>query len=260
MKATSDFITYTIEDRSSEDTGYPVSNLFIYTSSTESFRTTGITDQFILLDLAQAYEDPIVLLYGANFSTVSFNGDDNPLNFDTPTFSTSNFTIEKDVELLIYKRSFILTGFNHRYLQIFIPAQTPVDGEDYFELGVVAIMESLEEFEATGDSLGLPVQNNFVSSEVMNRFVSGRKEIIPYGEFPVMEYQITGTMRSSVTNREKMVKVFGHPLKPITYLERSIENTWQVYLIQRTGSMNMSETAGGNTGIRTYSVTYETIL
>ena len=108
--------------------------------------------------------------------------------------------------------------------------------------------------------MGLPVEIEQINLEQINRFQTGRKDIIPLGEIPMFAYRMKGTMNNSVANRTKMMEVFGHPQRPLLFMDRSFENSWQVYVMQRVGQMSMPEQIGGNNGVRDYSVAYETIL
>lgn len=260
MKAEVDLIDYTILGQTSQDSDYPVSNLKIYTSSTESYRTTNVLNSVIQIDLGAVYENPIVLIYRTNFSDgVIIKGyPDN--TFTTPDSTSSVFPIEQDIEDLKYKRGITATGFNNRYMEIEIPVQERVDGASYFEIGVIVVMASLEDFTVSGGSLGLPVDVELVPSEEVVHYETNRKDVFPTIDIPVLEFRISGTMLNSKANRQKVARIFANPLKSLVYMDRSSENSWQVYLMQRTGVLSMSEQVGGEAGIRSYSMTYETIL
>lgn len=259
MKAIADFIDYTILDKTSEDPDYLVSDLKNYSSSTESYRTNDALESVVQIDLGAVYLNPRICIYGSNFNSfqVKQYPDD---TFTTPDWTSSSYTIEQDPEDLRYKIGQILTGFNGRYLELVIPVQARLDGAAAYEIGAMLVISSVEDFEVTGSSLGLPVDIELLNPEELIRYDTNRKDIIPLSDLPVLQYGIRGTMTNSEANRLKAAKVFGHPLKNIIYLERNNEHSWQVYLFQRVGSMSMSEQIGTEKGIKEYAFRLETIL
>lgn len=260
MTATSIFRDYDIAGVSSEQEDWGAESLKMYDSSADSWRTEATGVQTVTLDLGEAVEDPVVLIYRANFAAINFKG--NATNeWSSPDFSLPGIGIEEDPDHFIRKRSIKLAGFNHRYLRIEIPDQEPDGGAAYFEIGVVAIFDALEDFDVYAGGFEAPEMTQ-QQSEVINRFETNRKDVIPLAPWPVLEIQLSGTMRNSVGNRQKVNRTFGHPLRSLVFMDRSEEgNTWQVYLAQRSGgAMTMSEPVAGNEGVRRYAGTWETIL
>ncbi len=259
MRAIADFINYSILSVSTQDADYPASALKINSSSTESYRSQNTSATIIILDLLTAIQDPHVLIYGCNFASIKFYGNSSD-SWVSPPFASAVFTIEKDPEQFIYKRRITLTGFNYRFLKVEIPSQTPVDNATFFEIGVLSVFSELEDFGASDGAFGLPVEMSQIISESMNRYETNRKDVLQLSNIPVLEFRISGNFQNSVGNRKKVAEVFGDPGKPLVYLDRGDVNTWQVYLAQRTAQMQTSEIVPGNSGVRSYSVAFETIL
>lgn len=259
MKASSEFYDYRVSSVSSEDPDYLSSNLKLFDSSTESYRSVGTTETDIVLDLGQQVSNPHLILYNVNFTNFRVQG-----NFTTtwtsPEYDSGFLTVERDIELGIYKHKLQLTGFNSNFLRILIPAQTPINSESYFEVGVLGLFETLEDFDVYAGGFGLPVNSQLVQSEITNRFETNRKEVIQLSDIPVLEFSITGTMENSLVNRNKVIDVLGNPERSIFLFDRTSENSWEVYLVQRTGGLSISEMVNSNRGIKRYSISFETIL
>jgi hypothetical protein len=260
MKATADFFDYNIIDVSNEDSEWPASDLKIYDSSTESFRTLNDNALTITLDFGMPLVNPTILMYGVNFSIMGVDGNSTN-DWGAPPYISGNLTIDQDPELLVYKRSFTPTGFNYQFMRVSIPNQSTLDGKAVYEIGVLAIFETLKDFTAVGEGINVPVGKALFIPEVMNRSITNRKKIIPLTDRPVIEFRFNGTIRASVPNRRKFIDVFATPSKPIVYMERRIDiNSWESYILQRSGQADINESMGGNSGVQSYQFTYETIL
>ena len=261
MKATPDFIDYTILSISSEDTDYPGSNLKVYESSTQSFRTQNTSLLTIDIDLGAGVQDPTVLIYNPNFKDqILFRGNTSN-NWGAPPFSSSNFNIEYDPEHFIYKRGIEVTGFNYRYMRIEIPVQSRVDSAAYYEIGVIAIFGTKEVFSKPGENFNLPLEGTNELAEELDEFSGNRKQIISYSDVPVLNFNLVGNFKYDIATRTKVMNVFGHPQKSLVYMETNDENSFEVYLMQRVlSSIGGSKRVAGNKGVKRYSFTYETIL
>ena len=118
----------------------------------------------------------------------------------------------------------------------------------------------LKTFEVHGGSMGLPVDQEIVIAENLLRGVSGRKHITNLSDRPQIAFGISGTVRQTPETRRKVARVFNHPLKSLVYMERNNQNSFDVYLMQRVGTLSISESVGGNNGVRRNSISFETIL
>jgi len=259
LKAHNSFINYSILSASSQDADWPASSLKIYDSSTESFRNEDTNTLIIIIDLLASYANPHLLIYRSNFGEINFYGNSSD-SWASPPFTLSGVTIEKDPEHFIYKRRVTLTGFNYRFLKVEIPSQTPIDGAGFFELGVLAIFETLEDFGASDGAFGLPVDTGQVIAESINRYETNRKDVLLLSDRPVLEMRLSGNFLNSISNRRKVAEIFGDPQKPLIYMDRGDVNSFQVYLMQRTGQMTTSEGVPGNAGVRSYAIIMESIL
>lgn len=259
MKATAEFYDYFIVGASSKDNDYPPDNLKIYDSSTESYRSADTNETTIVIDLGSSVPDPHVILYNVNFTNYKVQGHFEDV-WTSPDSESSDFTIQKDLDLGIYKHKVQLTGFNDRFLRIVIANQTPVDNASYFEIGVLGVFATLEDFEVYAGGFSPDVTVDKIFAEQLNRFLTNRKQIIQLSDKPVLQFGFSGNFQNSNENRDKLQKTFGDPSKNIIFIDRTNENNWEAYIVQRTGSMSMNEIVSGTKGVRRYAVTVETIL
>ena len=120
---------------SSEDADYPASNIANPERPFLPWRTTAITDQNVVIDFTTTTQLSLIILVRTNFAAATIQG--NATNtWGAPSYSQA-VTIARNPVMWRYQYAILPVGFNYRYLRIFIPAQTPVDGASYFLLGGV---------------------------------------------------------------------------------------------------------------------------
>lgn len=118
-----DFITDVTVAASTEAANFPASRLVTLSRPfVRPWRSTVATDTTVTVTLGTATEVALILLYHANFTSVTVEG--------TP------HTIGKHPRDQRYKLAIVRTG-SLSSINITIPTQTPVDGASYFQLGRV---------------------------------------------------------------------------------------------------------------------------
>lgn len=267
MIAAVDFVNYSITGVSSQDADWPASSLKTYDSSTESWRTVGTGAATLTLDLGAQVAAPRVLLYRTNYAAVKFYGN-NSDSWGSPAYVSGQFSILKDPDHRIYKRGVLLSGFNHRFLRIEVPSQGTVNGMNYFETGVLAVIAQAENFAVTGGGFGLPLDIRKSIAEMEIRYETNRSDRIPLSDVPTLTFNLSGNMKASPEIMERVQKIFGDPLKSVVFVDRAGENadnaegegTWKTYIVRRAAEMEISELTPKGAGARSYAVTLETIL
>lgn len=267
MIAAVDFVDYVITGVSSQDSDWPAISLKTYDSSTESWRTVGTGSATLTLDLGAQVAAPRVLLYRTNYEAVKFYGN-NSDSWGAPAYISEQFSILKDPDHRIYKRGVLLSGFNHRYLRVEVPSQGTVNGMNYFETGVLAVVGQLENFAVPGGGFGLPLDIQKSLAEIDIRYETNRSDRIPLSDIPTLTFRLTNNMKGSPEIAERVGKIFGDPLKSVVFMDRAGENaetaegegTWRTYLLRRAAEMEISELTPNGAGARSYAVTLETIL
>lgn len=148
MDAIVETIDYTINSFSSEEFNWPAASIENFRKQFNYWKTTGLGDSWIILDWLAAKQINGIVLLNVNYNTVNLQFNDST-NFTTPAVETGNLTIYKDLLTGRY-RLFInpqdYGSVNHRYMRIFIPAQSALDGDTGHKTGGVAITDSSEKF------------------------------------------------------------------------------------------------------------------
>jgi len=139
-------IDYTIESVSSEDANWPAANLLVFDKRIRYWKTTVATDSYVVIDLGAAKALKAVGVIDVNYASCKIQGNDTD-SWGSPAFDSDTLTISQEKLTGLYRLHFPeIAGFNYRYLRLFIPTQTPTDGEAVFRTGVLAISVDSEEF------------------------------------------------------------------------------------------------------------------
>lgn len=175
-------LTYTIDSFSSEDANWPASNLLIFDKRIRFWKTTSTSDSYVIIDLGAAKALKAVGVIDVNYSSCKIQGHTSN-NFTTPDFDSGLVTIAQEKLTHLYRLHFIaLTGFNYRYLRLFIPTQATTDGTSVFRTGVLATSVDSAEFLYGGYN-GLNMRRNQAIS-VRDMHGGGQEKAIngsPYG-------------------------------------------------------------------------------
>jgi len=138
-----DFFNYTIDSQSTQDSNWPASNIKLPEKQFRVWKTTAATDSWVILDFGAAKVINAVVLVNINFITYKIQG--NATNsFVSPSFDSGNITVSKDPFRERYysiKNPQSFASFNYRYMRIFIPTQTPVDGASVFSVGGIVVSD-----------------------------------------------------------------------------------------------------------------------
>lgn len=172
-----DFFDYTILSQSSEDLSYPASNLKIYAKQNRWWKTTVATDSEVVLDFGAPLNVKGVGVINPNYASckIQFNSTS---SFTSPAVDSGTLTVRKDEER---KRYYLFHApvANYRYMRLFIPAQTPVDGDSVFSTGALVVLTGTPEL-----LLG-PGQNVSVTvtrASIKNDLLGGGREVTNTGE------------------------------------------------------------------------------
>jgi hypothetical protein len=119
---------------SSQDSTFVRDNLKTPQRPFYPWKATVATDSWVVCDFGSATSIDLVGLIHANFATVRIQGHATD-SWGSPSYNSGDMTITKNPWNGRYQLVNIPSGFNYRYLRIFIPTQTPVDGASVFSLG-----------------------------------------------------------------------------------------------------------------------------
>lgn len=179
-------IDYTIEDFSSEDGNWPASNLLIFDKRVRYWKTTGTGDSYVVIDLGSAQALNGVSIVDVNFSSCKVQGNATD-SWGSPSFDTDTVTISQEKLTGLYRLHLDaadLSGFNYRYLRLFIPTGATTDGESVFRVGVLAVSVDSDEYVLAMDAdsgMGM-VRDQAVSKQDMH---GGGQEVsengVPFG-------------------------------------------------------------------------------
>ena len=135
-----------VPNATSSKADYPVTNLNIIGSHplAYSWRSNNLTTNHTIdLDLGAIKTVAAVALLKLNMLTVTLTYSTNGTVFTQ--FTESPFTMTKDPFGPYYKKM-IAQVVSARYLRIFMPTQTPITGENFFEIGMVWVTAGLDTF------------------------------------------------------------------------------------------------------------------
>ena len=135
---------------SSEQSGYEDNHLREPEYRGEPWRSTGTTEQTIVIDHGQAKSMGRIVLIGANFGLFSVQ-QHTADSWATPDYDSGPIAVTRDPDHRLYRRWFErapLTPLTLRFTRIVIPgSQTPFDGAAHYEIAGIFM---------TSDLLALP--------------------------------------------------------------------------------------------------------
>ncbi len=133
-----DFLFYSINSVSSEQSTFPSTNLLIPEKQRRYWKTNDTTDAFVIIDLGSAQQVTGIALLNVNYNTYKIQGD-TTASFASPAVDSGTITTAIDPQR---KRYYSFTepqgyspAFNYRYLRLFIPTQATTDGDTVFKTG-----------------------------------------------------------------------------------------------------------------------------
>ncbi len=169
---------------SSQDSGYPASNLYDYAHLRRQWRSLVATEVTIVMNFAAAKAVLAVFLDDVNFANCYIAGNASDA-WGSPSFPEVEFAISNDIRVNRHKVMAVLTGFNYQYMRIRIPAQTPADGLSVFRIGRLACMDTVLEL-TQNPYYPYPHEAGY-PEPVVNSFLSGGEEVIEQGDYKIFQ-------------------------------------------------------------------------
>ena len=236
IKLSKTFLAITAFSATSEATGYPKEDAVNRTSPMLQWRTTVTTDSRLVIDLGAVQTDITVLLDYLN-STFKFqeSADGSTGWVDL----TSVITPSIDPIHGVYRHKQALTLTSKRYLGIFIPSQTPLDGAAYFRIGTVAVPTSITEININ-TRFGYPFSYELSDGHiVVNEYPTGKADKVSISPLPALfiimdlatDVDRPNFEGSALTELMNIVR----DATAIIYIDFNLGRTWQAYLVTREG-------------------------
>jgi hypothetical protein len=206
-----DFIDYTIHSKSSELGDFPALRVKEPEKRDEVWQTSDTNDNWIILDFGAPRTVNAVCLINTNYTTCKIQGN-STTDFSSPAYDSGLLSIVRE-DITGNHRLFInpqeIASFNYRYMRIFIPAQTPVDGGDGFRTGGIIVTHQAEEL-LTNPSYGFSVRADYSKTE--QEMLSGRIERIFWRKNPrragcELIFEISRQVSSEL---DQLLKIFNH--------------------------------------------------
>lgn len=243
VRLTKSYINIGAMSLDNENLNFPKQNAINKKSPQLQTRTTAAINSRFVIDLLAVQTSVEVLLDWINFTTFKYqeSADGSTMWADI----TGNLTAEYDHVQGVYRRKDALTMTSKRYLGIFVPTQTPVDGSTYFRFGSIAVPSSIVEFSDPAISVGYPFSEELTDEEyITNEFAGGSFEDISIGNIPPLRISFTINSQVDIPNiagaNVKQVSDIFRNKKDIVYLDFNLNNSWQSYLVKRENFISAS--------------------
>jgi hypothetical protein len=244
-------LIYTVVSVSSENADFPKENIAKNTEPTLTSRTTTVgSDQWWVIDFGSAKAVDAFFLDKVNFSTVKIQGNATDV-WTGPSFDSGILTVGRDFRHNRYKILFVTSTFNLRFARIFVPAQTPIDGASYFEIGGLSCSDDYVELN---ENFQLPASYSQDEPSKTITYESGRQSIISLGP-SVLNIGYGGSFRKNSANWTQFYNIFGDSgrSRPIL-IDRNRGNSWEAFLVRKTAALEEMERTGEG-----YDLFYTTI-
>ena len=237
-----DFLSLSILSATSEASSFPKSNIVDRTSPQRAWRSTGVgSDHRVVIDLGATQTDITAYLDYVNFASFKYEESANGTSGWADIGSLR--TIEQDPMHGIHRRVDDITLTSKRYLGIYIPAQSPVDGADHFRIGTFCVPVSIVELDAE-TWCEYPLEYTVPDSNVVvNQFPTGRSERIKLGVMPPMVISFALKTEALTNIRGTQVKEIADMLRDTTatlFLDFNLGESWQAYLVKKAGELRAS--------------------
>ena len=145
FKWSADLLIPTSVTATQEATNFPAARLYDMSHPYRPWRSTNTTTaQVLVFDLGSAMAVKGIYIFRANFNHLELRRSANGTTFTS--LNTAGYTLDFDL-LDGYRKLFQEVDFNNRYWSIRIPANTPTDGDDFFQLGMAVALGSINELE-----------------------------------------------------------------------------------------------------------------
>lgn len=248
-KIAKEFLNVTVASASSEATSFAKENILDRTSPQKHWRSVGLAQQDIVLDLGTNQTSLTVYLDWVNFTKVQYAESTAASGQPWTTLQLNGLddrTIEKDPMHGVYRRKDELTLTTKRYLRIRIPAQTPADGAAYFRIGTFAIPTSVVELDAE-TTVEYPFEVTLPESHIVeNRFPGGKTEKIKLGQLQPMVISFALRTEALQNLKGPQIAEIADLLRDTTgimYLDFNLGESWQGYLVKKAGDLRATLSA-----------------
>lgn len=256
------FLTLSVSSASSEATSFPKENIIDRTSPQRAWRTTVTTDSNIVIDLGSNQTALTVYLDNCNFTTVKYQ--ESASSGGSWADVGSNLTISKDPMQGIYRRIDNLTLTSKRYLRIWIPSQTPVNGESYLQIGTLCCPTSILEPDFPETEVGFPFEQAIPETNIIeNRFPTGGIEKIKLGNLQPMIISLVWrtTVNTNITgsNVQQFMDMVRDPTN-IIFLDMNLGQSNQAWLVKKSGEIRASLNEPAVNTLEYGSILFEVVI
>ena len=233
------FMPVMVLSATTEAGSFPKENMIDRTSPQRAWRSTDVAaDQRVVIDLGAVQTALTVYLDWVNFGSFKYQ--------ESADGSTgwsdigAARTVGKDPMHGVYRRADDITMSSKRYLGIFIPAQTPLDGADYFRIGTFCLPSPVVELDAE-TTVEYPFDAALPDSYIVeNRFPGGRAEKIKLGVMQPMVISFalkTGAMQNIKGAQVEEIADMLRDGTETLWLDFNLGETWQAYLVRKSGEL-----------------------
>ena len=229
---------------SSENGNYPATNLYDYTHPARHFRSeTASSIVTVVCDLgASAEAIKGIFLNNVNFLDVWLQANETD-SWETPSES-DQFTVSRDNRVGRYK-TFCDTGGwagAYRYVRVYIPVQSPTDGESFFRMDNVVLLTDAEPLVRN------PVSYSFRVVKPVSRLemLDGNVEKALRNERRQWAGQTAFETADDSGLEDELYEVFGNTGDPVIFYENGwpLPGTQGAYLCHMSDELQISYQIG----------------
>jgi len=256
------FLSISVLSATSEASSFPKSNMADRTSPQRAWRSTGVgSDHRVVIDLGATQTDITVYLDYVNYASFKYQESAN----GTSGWADIGLlrTVEQDPMHGVYRRVDNITLTGKRYLGIYIPAQSPVDGASYFRIGTFCVPVGVVELDAA-TWVEYPLEYAIPDSNVVvNQFPTGRSERIKLGIMSPMMISFALKTEALTNMRGPQVEEAAGLLRDTTatlFLDFNLGESWQAYLVKKVGELRAGVSAPNVNTADFGTVVFETII
>lgn len=229
FRLTKDFIDYEILSATSQVGAYLATNLLNREYPKRAWRSGSLDSQEIEIDLLSARQDPEIHIEITNASEIEYVGSNDGESWNG---AEGEITVERDEKQGVYRYGGKIEGFNHRYIKIIIPNQTPTDGASYYSIGTLSFMASTTALVAN-PRMGLAYAEDARDGHVVNTFDTGADEVLSLTNLMPLSIQLN--LRQPFANGSSgLIWDLFRSKKTIVYVNFGLGKSWQAYLVRRT--------------------------
>ncbi len=166
---------------SGETSPYVDDNLKLWQFPIRHYRSPNTLETTIVFDMATAHALLSVAMVDVNFSQFHIEGNDTNV-WTSPSFRypavSGELSTTKDPETGRRSVYVPLSAFNYRYSRLVIPSQTPDNGDAYFRIGNVFLVDTLLEL---ADNPSFPYEHSAYEKIRATEYESGGFEDVVLG-------------------------------------------------------------------------------